>query len=206
MYQCLETIKLVDGIFHNIELHQERINNAFAQLFPTKETLDIAQIIAKSDFPLKGLYKARLLYGAANERYELQFEPYVRRNIESLKLVAANINSHSYKTADRTAYNKAFAQRGLCDDVLIVVNGLITDTSYCNIALFDGTNWYTPSTPLLYGVRRKSLLLANRIIEKDIFARDLSSYKSICLFNAMIAFGELELSVEKIDLGDCFEK
>lgn len=206
MYQCLETIKLADGIFFNVNLHQERINNAFAQLFPAKETLDIAQILAKSDFPHKGLYKARLLYGAADESYELQFEPYTRRNIESLKLIAANIDSHCYKTADRTAYNKAFAQRNQCDDVLIVVNGLITDTSYCNIALFDGEKWHTPNKPLLYGVQRKALLLANRIIEKDILARDLSSYKSIRLFNAMIAFGEVEMGVEKIDVSDCFDK
>jgi 4-amino-4-deoxychorismate lyase len=200
MYQCLETIKLADGIFFNINLHQERINNAFAQLFGAKQVLDISKIISKSDYPKKGLYKARLLYGADNNAFELQFEPYTRRSIETLKLVAANIESKSYKIADRTAYNNAFALRGHCDDVLIEVNGFITDTSYCNIALFDGEKWYTPSKPLLFGVQRKALLLDNRIIEKDIFARDLSSYKSIRLFNAMISFGELEIETNKIEL------
>jgi len=199
MYQCLETIQLSDGIFKHVELHQQRIDNAYAEIFPTMEPLQLSKILSESHVQLNGVYKARLLYGTTNNSYTLQFEPYIRRNIQSLKLISANIEHRKYKTADRSAYNNAFAQRGSCDDVLIEVNGLLTDTSYCNIALFDGKNWHTPSKPLLHGVQRKALLLSHSIIERAIEAKDLKAYKSIRLFNAMIEFGAIEISVENIE-------
>ncbi|HEY6915657.1 MAG TPA: aminotransferase class IV, partial [Paludibacter sp.] len=79
-----------------------------------------------------------------------------------------------------------------------VKNGLLTDTSYCNIALYDGQNWFTPRVPLLYGVNRAELLLEEKLIEKDIAVEELKSYEKIALFNAMIEFGEVVLDIDKI--------
>jgi 4-amino-4-deoxychorismate lyase len=35
-------------------------------------------------------------------------------------------------------------RRGACDEVLIVKDGCLTDTSYTNIALWDGHRWVLP--------------------------------------------------------------
>ena len=54
------------------------------------------------------------------------------------------------------------------DDILIVKNGLLTDTSIANIALYDGNDWYTPLHPLLKGTKRAELLDKGVLKEKEI--------------------------------------
>jgi hypothetical protein len=44
--------------------------------------------------------------------------------------------------------SRSSGQRGNADEIIIVRNGLLSDTSYSNIALFDGTMWVTPKTHL----------------------------------------------------------
>ncbi len=77
------------------------------------------------------------------------------------------------------------AQKENCDDILIVKNGIITDTSFSNIAFFDGKQWKTPKSPLLKGTCRERLLCEQKIFEKDINLNDLSNYKCYKLINAM---------------------
>ena len=56
-----------------------------------------------------------------------------------------------------------------------------------------------PSFPLLKGTQRQFLLDRKQIIETDISVENLSSYSRICLFNAMIPFGEITLGCEELD-------
>lgn len=91
-----------------------------------------------------------------------------------------------------------FAQRGETDDILIVRNELLTDTSICNIALLDGDKWYTPAAPLLYGTMREKLLSESKIRAIEIRLDSLANYQKIRLFNAMIDFGEIEFPVSAI--------
>ena len=84
-----------------------------------------------------------------------------------------------------------FALRGEADEVVIIRNGLLTDTSYSNIALFDGRHWVTPRQPLLRGTMRQSLLDAGVLTEQDIKAEDWSSYRRVSLINAMMPLGRL---------------
>ena len=86
-----------------------------------------------------------------------------------------------------------FAQRGSCDDILIVRRHLLTDTSIANIALFDGKHWHTPQSPLLKGTKRAELLDKGILSERKIHVEDIPSYSTVRLFNAMIDWGELEL-------------
>jgi 4-amino-4-deoxychorismate lyase len=129
----------------------------------------------------------------------LEYTPYVRREIRSLKLVDTDMESKAYKMEDRTGLNAVFAQRGDCDDVLLVKNGFLTDTSYSNIALFDGEQWFTPRVPLLYGVNRAGLLTEGKIIEKDIKTEELMNFQSLTLFNALIEFGDIILDISVIN-------
>ena len=94
--------------------------------------------------------------------------------------------------------DEAFALRDTADDVLIVRHGLLTDTSIANIALWDGSEWYTPAQPLLAGTQRRYLLDTGQIKETDIPVASLGNYRHIRLFNALIPFGEVELPVGQI--------
>ena len=84
------------------------------------------------------------------------------------------------------------------DEIIIVKRNHITDTSYTNIALFDGTQWVTPSTPLLNGTRRAQLIDAGRLIEQEVCITNLSSFQSISLINAMMDLNELVLPISSI--------
>lgn len=197
MYRLVESIKLKDGVFYRLKYHQERVNKAFEACFPNEEPINLFETLQEYSIPQSGLYKCRIVYDVDVQLVEMQ--PYVRRYINSLKLVETDIESRVYKSEDRSLYNEAFAKRSMCDDVLLVKNGLLTDASYSNIALFDGKEWFTPQTPLLYGVNRAELIALGKITEKDIKAEDLSDYQQIALFNAMIEFGELVLDVDVVN-------
>jgi 4-amino-4-deoxychorismate lyase len=77
-------------------------------------------------------------------------------------------------------------RRGDCDDILIVKDGYITDTSFSNIVFFDGEKWVTPARPLLRGTMRESLLKRNLIGEENITVDDLNKIKEARLINAML--------------------
>ena len=77
---------------------------------------------------------------------------------------------------------------------------MVDRPSICNIALWNGKQWITPSVPLLAGTKRASLLDRGEMVAGDIRPEDLPGYSRIRLFNAMIEFGEIDLSVDKIVL------
>lgn len=119
------------------------------------------------------------------------------RQVQSLRLVRADTADYRYKSADRSELEALYSLRGNQDDVLIVRNRLLTDTSIANVALEKGGAWYTPATPLLKGTKRAWLLEQGTLKERDIPADDVYSYSRIALFNAMIDFGALVLDINR---------
>jgi 4-amino-4-deoxychorismate lyase len=83
-------------------------------------------------------------------------------------------------------------QKELCDDILIVKDGLITDTSIANIAIYDGFKWITPKKPLLRGTQRAKLLKDKLIIEKDIKVKDMKNTVRFAIMNALLGFQEIK--------------
>jgi len=197
MCRFIESIKLQDGAFYRMEYHQNRVRLTFEKFFPDSEIIDLSKAFKPLEIPQKGVFKCRVLY--SSEIQLIEFVPYTRRDIKMLKLVETDIDSLPYKIEDRSLYNAAFAKRELCDDVLMVKNGLLADTSYCNIALFNGSEWFTPRVPLLYGTNRAQLLSETVLIEKDMKVDEIYNYQQIALFNAMIEFGELVLDINQIE-------
>lgn len=194
MCRFLETIQFVHGEHLNLERHQVRVNVTFQHFFPGLTPFLLQEILSSREIPEgDGIYKCRLVYD--KQVQQLEYLPYSLPSITSLRLVQTTIEPSLCKSADRTEYNRAFALREECDDVLLIRNGLLTDTSYCNVALGEGTTWVTPLTPLLYGTRRSELLRQMNIVEKDIPAQEIFRYQKIRLFNAMIDFGELEFEI-----------
>lgn len=195
----IETIKFENGKFANLELHQIRMNNARNLLFGCNDNVDLHAELRKyiNNHQKESIQKCRIIYNKQIENIE--FHPYIFPNIKSLKIVFSNQIDYSFKYENREIINRLFAQRQNCDDILIIKDGLITDTSYCNILFYNGKKWLTPQKPLLKGVQRQ-FLMDNEIIETaNITISDLQKFTKARLINAMIDFNQqLNLKIEQI--------
>lgn len=196
----IETIRIDHGRVCNLSRHNRRLNDTRAHFWPESTPLQLSDYlhsICETGICKAGIVKARVVYGEKGIE-DVSYSPYAVRRVHSLALMQADHIDYTYKSARREPLNRLFALRGACDDILIVKQGLLTDTSIANIALSDGTHWYTPAHPLLKGTRRAALLEEGILQEKDIRPEDLPSFSTVRLFNAMIDWGELELPVRNI--------
>ncbi|WP_304545376.1 aminotransferase class IV family protein [Sulfurimonas microaerophilic] len=176
--QYLETIKILDRKVYNLDYHQARVDRTIGE-----GKLDLFSLIKPEE---SGLLRCRILYDQDNA--SIEYIPYEKREIKKLKLVFDDTIEYSKKYGDREHINKLFEQREECDDVLIVKDGLVTDTSIANIAFFDGDIWLTPKQPLLEGTMRAKLLDEKKIFATYISYKDISKFQKIALMNAMIDF------------------
>ncbi|TXF88385.1 hypothetical protein FUA23_14705 [Neolewinella aurantiaca] len=184
----LESIRIMDGQINLLPYHQRRVDRSRRTYYAKSPALKLDKVIEGLDLPGKGLYKLRIEYGAELVKHEIL--PYHPRKVESLKLVNAENVAYGRKYADRSSIRKCLEKKGHCDDILMVQRGHLTDSSYANIALYDGSHWYTPSWPLLRGTRREMLLEKGIIRPSVIRVRDLRSFQSIRLMNAMLLWDE----------------
>ncbi|PSR09244.1 MAG: hypothetical protein C7M88_07195 [Candidatus Arcticimaribacter sp.] len=184
MYPLFESIRVEGGQAHLLHYHQARIERSYRQLFQKKCPWKLITMLP--ELPTTGLHKLRFLY---NKRaFSFEIAPYEARKIESLKCVEINTYNYDLKFTDRSGIDQAFALRGDCDDVLMTKNGFLTDTSYCNILLFDGTDWVTPEKPLFEGVQREYLLDQKMVRVDSIHRRDLHLFIEFQLINALNPF------------------
>ncbi len=197
MSPLLESIKLKDGILQNLNYHRSRLNRSMDELFPTAHKIDLAKEISIPENCNSGIYKVRVLYGQTIEKIEI--EPYIFRSIQSLKVVHHESIDYHLKFTDRQIFQELYAMRTNCDDIIIVKNGLVTDSFAANLLFFDGEKWFTPESPLLKGTKRQFLIDGGIISEKKIREEDIRSYHKIGLINAMIDFEEMPvIPVEQI--------
>lgn len=163
-----------------------------------KNELNLNTILQNQTFPKSGLYKCRIVYHKQIESVE--FIPYQARSIRCLKVIHDQAIDYTHKFEDRSRLNTWFEQRQSCDDILIVKNGLVSDSSFSNIIFFDGDKWVTPDSPLLKGTRRQFLLEAAEIKEETIPVERIPSFKSFRLINSMLGFDGPEMEVSNIVL------
>lgn len=198
MCLLLESLRIEHGQIGLPVYHNRRMNKARQVLFGATDMLDVRQCIGEATLPQDGVYKCRVLY--KTDVQHVEFVPYQKRTVRSLKLVPVPTGfDYAWKYANRTGLDTLFQQRGKCDDVLLVRDGLLTDTSYSNIALFDGVQWHTPAHPLLRGVRVESLIDAGKLHPADIHQRDIPRFRKVILLNAMLGFEDaVEIDVRCI--------
>ena len=196
MCRFIETIRIDHGKACNLSRHNRRLNDTRAHFWPESTPLQLRDHLSSLSCEA-GIVKARVVYGEKGIE-DVSYSPYTMRHVHLLALIQADHIDYTYKSTGREPLNRLFALRGACDDILIVKQGLLTDTSIANIALSNGTHWYTPAHPLLKGTKRAALLEEGILQEKDIRPEDLPSFSTVRLFNAMIDWGELELPVRNI--------
>lgn len=190
MSLLFETIKIKDGSPQNIEYHNRRMNKSIEDLFGVTIKIRLEkEIIIPKEYST-GVYKCNVFYDEFIN--EIRFAPYTIKNIKKLKLIEINTIDYSYKYSDRNKFNELIKKASCSDEeeILIIKEGLVTDTSYTNVAFYDGNKWITPSKPLLAGTKRAKLIDDSLIVDGDIHAHDLKKYSYIKLFNAMLDFDE----------------
>ena len=197
MCQFIETMCVDQGRIINLDYHLERIKNTRKHFWDTEKTVPINQLSALAATQ-DSKAKLRFVYDKENI-YDLSCTPYKTRKIERFKLLVSNDIEYVYKSVNRSEINLLKAQTEPTNEIIIVKQNRLTDTSYTNIALFDGSQWITPSTPLLKGTRRAQLLDTGRLMECEVLATDLKSFQSISLINAMMDLEELVLPISSIE-------
>ncbi|MBU1217179.1 aminotransferase class IV [bacterium] len=181
-HKFFETIKALDGQIFHLRYHQERYESVLKSLGMT----EFKTLLEYLHPPHKGLYKCRVVYD--ENSLEVSYSEYVRRDVKKVKLVYDDSIEYAQKAINRENIDALFGLREGCDDVLIVKNSFITDTSIANVAFYKEGIWYTPRTPLLNGTTRARLLEMKKIVEADIREADLKKYTGVALLNAMIEF------------------
>ncbi len=188
LFPFFESIRLHDGQFALTGLHEKRLKTTQQKHFEKAVEITLHNYLYQFEVPPKGLFKCRLFYGATLSKPE--FIPYTKKNIRTLRLLEGDRLAYRYKYADRSPIDELMQQRQQCDDILIAQNGMITDTSYCNIIFELQGEWFTPNMPLFKGVQRQYLLDKGLIRAFPIKTGDLHKFSQFRLVNAMIPWEE----------------
>ncbi len=182
----LETLRAQNGKIEHLSYHQARINRSLEEI-GFSSLYDLASLITP---PSEGVYRCRFLY--STKGYEITFHPYTPKVISSLKILHADTLDYHLKYSDRKSLDALFSQREGGDDILIVKNGFLTDTTIANIALLIDGKWLTPDTPLLEGTTRTRLIDKGFITPAPLRRADIAKATKIALMNAMMGFIEVE--------------
>lgn len=196
MCRFIESLKIKDGLIENIDFHDIRVKETSE--FFLKKQISIYNFLDKIDIKkaAQGIYKLRIVYD--NELVEYSIDKYEKKIISSLKIVESDRYFYKYKFENRTDFSKLLDSKGSCSDILITVNGYLTDASFSNIALKKNNIWFTPDTFLLNGTKRQLLINQGIIKEETVKIYDISQYEEISLINSMLELGETVIPVKSL--------
>ena len=181
-----ETLKVTAGKIENLDFHNLRLNHAIQENFHFDAKIDLQEHIIQKDITLE---RCKVSY--TKEIEKVAFFPLRPRHIHSLKILHSDI-SYNFKYTNRDDINALFEKRENCDDIIMIKEGLATDTSIANIAIYDGLRWITPKNPLLKGTFRASMLKKQLLLEKDVKIKDIEKSTRFALMNALIGFQEIK--------------
>ena len=194
--RLIESIRLEDGVFHHLDYHWARMVRSCEALGIEYTLYDLEDYLRTFDPPTEGLYKCRVLYDTRIKT--IHFQRYFPKAVRSLQVVYADHIDYAVKTVEREAMNELYRLRRFRDDIIIVRDGLVTDSYYGNLLFLQDGVWYTPVSHLLAGVQRATLLDKGLIQEREIRISDLRKYEQVKIINAIL---DLETGPE-VDMMD----
>ena len=188
-FPLFETLCIEKGQVQNLALHQQRYENSLREFYAGQpyDIFSIAKILQKNTALWANLQstiiRCRIDYNAT--QYHLQCFPYQRKNYQRFQPVICDDIDYHLKYSDRAIFNELLKQKGDYDEIIIVKQGKITDCTIGNLILRQGSQWFTPDSPLLIGTQRSKLLQERKIIERKILLSDLPLFEEIRLINAL---------------------
>ena len=185
MYPLFETLCIENGKIQNIDLHQARYERSLREYYG-KSAVKIFNLFSLIQLPAllqNRLVRCRIDYN--DKTTQIQYFEYHRKIYRTFQPVICDDIEEGVKYSDRSVIHLLFAQRGSCDEIMIIKNGKVTDCSIGNLIFRQGKKWYTPDTPLLRGTQREILLQEGKIQETTIFQEDIVNFDEIKIINAM---------------------
>ena len=188
MSQFFESIKIEDQKIFLLDLHQKRVNETFAN-FGKEGSIDLGKIFKSLNHDEDGLFKLRISYDL-DKSFRTQMIPYAISEINDFQLVENNLYDYSFKFEDRKEFER-MKIKSKADEIIIVKNNHITDTSFSNLLFKKGKEWFTPNTFLLNGVQRQHLLKNKKIKEVEITPQNLQQFSHFQIINSMNDFDDM---------------
>lgn len=188
MYQFIESIKIEDQEIFLLEYHQKRVNETFRQ-FGKETSIDLEKIFKNLQHDEDGLYKLRIVYDL-DRKFTTQLIPYAIAEIDDFQLVENNNIDYSFKYENRKEF-AIMKEEARSEEIIIVKNNRVTDTSFSNLLFLKGKEWYTPNTYLLNGVQRQYLLKNKKIKEAEITLQNLKEFSHFQIINALNDFDDM---------------
>jgi 4-amino-4-deoxychorismate lyase len=188
MSQFIESIKVEDQEIYLLEFHQKRVDQTFAH-FGKEGSIDIAKIYKHLEHDEDGLFKLRIIYDL-DKKVRTQMIPYAIPEIEDFQLVENNSFDYSFKFEDRKELEK-MKMKSKAEEIIIVKNNHITDTSFTNLLFLKGKDWFTPTSYLLNGVQRQNLLKHKKIKETEVTLQNIKQFSHFQLINALNDFDDM---------------
>jgi len=167
-----------------LEYHQARFDQTRRELFTCKEPIMLAEALIP---PCQGIFRVRVEYRETITR--IDYRVYEPTPIRTIALVESKLE-YGYKYCDREALN--LLKRDDADEVLIVHEGELKDTTIANIALWIEGEWKTPLRPLLQGTTRARLLAQGKIKAEKLSVDDIQKARKFAIMNALRGFEILE--------------
>ncbi|MGC4130543.1 MAG: aminotransferase class IV [Bergeyella sp.] len=189
MYRFIESIKVEDQKAGLLELHQKRVDETFAHFGKADSAISVESIFRSLEHDEDGLYKLRIAYNLEGD-FRTQMIPYAIPEIDDFQLIENNELDYSFKYEDRAEFEK-MKDKASAEEIIIVQNGHITDTSFSNLLFLKKKEWFTPATYLLNGVQRQHLLKTNKIKESEITMENIREYSHFQIINAMNDFDDM---------------
>ncbi len=188
MYQFFESIKIEDQKIFLLDLHQKRVDDTFSH-FGKERSINLGEIYKTLEHDEDGLFKLRISYDL-QRNFKTQMVPYAIPEIEDFQLMENDTLDYSFKFEDRSELMN-MKTKAKAEEIIIVKDSRITDTSFSNLLFLKGKEWFTPAAFLLNGVQRQHLLKTQKIKEAEITLHNLKEYSHFQVINAMNDFDDM---------------
>lgn len=196
MSRFVESIKILNGRYYNLKGHQLRMLETQKHFYGQSHFIDLRKYINIPENFKKGLLKCRIEYDT--NICNVALTPYSIRTIRNAKLVVDNAVNYPFKSVERSKLDELFAQRGPCDEIIIIKNAMVTDAYFYNVVFEKNGKYYTPALPLLKGTQRQILLDKQILIPTEIRVIDIKNYQRIHFINALTKLGQCTISVSNV--------
>lgn len=193
-FQLIETMLLERGEFFLIDRHLARLRESSRYFgFALNEEELAEQLRRTRKTRHTGSWKVRLLIAKdGNATVEVSDLPATSPVNRRVKLASFPVESSQpflfHKTTHRSWYDRAFAEKGDCDDVILWnEKGEITESTIANVVVSLEGKLFTPprTAGLLAGTFREELLSQKTITERTIHKDELRPGDSLYLVNSV---------------------
>lgn len=182
MEKYFETIKCEDFESFNLDYHAKRV----------AKTIGLNINLQEYIYPISNeLLRCKVIYDKSGV-INVEYIPYEKKSIKSFKLIFDDEIEYSKKYLNRENIDELYKKRDGCDEIIIIKNKIVTDTSIANISIFYDNQWIISQNSLLEGTTKKRMIDEKKLFIKDITLDMLKGTSKIALLNAMIGFDILD--------------